>query len=220
MADDIYFELVDRSNSLQKYDFFLKNMQAKTTIEKEVENVIQRKSIARILDLGCGQAGALKELKQKFGEKVFVAGIDLVKTDGLDEFVQGDAVFVDFPQNIDLIFSFRAMHEFRPLEKVFEKICGSLCTGGKAFLSVRCQQFTSQGLFFHGNMTGQDLDFLKKIINAKEYKGTKITGIEIGETKNIIFVDPKTSRKTPAKLEVINGMNFFIKKMVKLTGEQ
>ncbi len=213
MADDrLFFELVDRANSLGKYDFFLKNMHAETSLEKEVENFLKKKKVVRVLDLGCGEAGALKDLKKMFGKKVFVAGIDLIKTEGLDSFVEGDTLEADFPKDIDIAVSFRAMHEFHPIEKVFEKLCQSLSAGGKAFLSVRCQQFLGDRLLFHGSLTSADMDFLKSLAKKNEFLGVKVKAVEVKEKKNVVFFDPKTARKPPAQLEIIHGINFFLEK--------
>ena len=209
--DKEFFELTDRSNSIQKYNFFLKNMQAETTLEKEVEDFLKKKKVVRILDLGCGKAQALKELKEKFGSKVFIAGIDLVKTDGLDEFFEASALEASFPKNIDLVVSFRAMHFFSPLDVVFEKISGCLAKGGKAFLSVRCQQFVGSSLLFHGNLNAKDLDFLKKISKEKSCFGVKCLVIEVKEKKTIVLINPTSGRKIPAQIELVHGANVFLK---------
>jgi SAM-dependent methyltransferase len=187
-------------------------MHAETTLEKEVEKVFARKKNCRVLDLGCGEGGALKELKQKFGVRVFVCGIDLLEAQGLDWFVRGRAQGADFPDNVDLVVSFRAMHEFSPLESVLEKVCKGLAGGAKGFLSVRCQQLVGNQLLFHGNLNSRDLDFLKKIINAGEFKGVKVRGVEATETKKVTLVEPATAGKVSAQLRIINGINLFLGK--------
>lgn len=207
-----FYEITDRANSIAKYDFFLKNMRAETTLEKEVKKVLARKKNCRLLDLGCGQAEALKELKEKFGDKATIIGIDLLPVSGLDEFVEGKVPQCVFPQKIDLAFSFRAMHEFSPIEKFFEKLSTCLASGGKAFLSVRCQQLVGSQLLFHGNLKATDLDFMKKIISAKRFKSLMVNGVQIGEKKHVVLLNPVTGSKQAAELEIIHGINFFVEK--------
>lgn len=210
--DDKYFGLFDRSNSIEKYDFFLKNMGAKTTLEKEVEKALKRKQTARVLDIGCGEAGALLGLKQKFGPGVHTTGIDLLDAENLDEFIKGNASEVNFPKDIDLAVSFRAMHLFHPLKKVFESACKSLAPQGKAFFSVRCQQIVGGQLLFHGNLSSTDLSFLKQIAKDGKFSGAAIKAVEVKEPKEVIIMNPQTGEKKKAILEILHGMNFFIEK--------
>ena len=163
--DTLKYELTDHANSLAKYDFFLKNMGVEQSLLELAKNAVHASGHAKIFDIGCGEAGALKELKKKFGEKITVSGIDALPVSGLDEFVSGDAAEKDFPKNCDIIVSFRALHEIAHLELVFKKISDSLTTDGQAFLSIRCQQFVGGKIFFHGNLAQKDMDFLEKIEN-------------------------------------------------------
>lgn len=210
--DENYFGLFDRSNSIEKYDFFLKNMGAKTTLEKEVENILKRKKTARLLDIGCGEGGAFFELKKKFGEKIHTIGIDLLDAENLDEFIKGNTPEVSFPIDIDLIVSFRAMHLFHPIQKVFEEACKSLAPHGKAFFSVRCQQIVAGQLMFHGNLDSVDLSFLKEIAKKQTFNSAKLKAVEVKEPKEVILVNPQTGEKKKAILEILHGMNFFIQK--------
>lgn len=212
--NELFFEVTDRANSLQKYNFFLKNMQAKTTLKKEVELVLERKPICRVLDIGCGEAQALKELKQIFGENVFAIGIDLIDTEkeGLDQFIRANAVETVFPANLDLVVSFRSIHFFHPIQKVFKSVFQSLAQSGKAFLSVRCQQMVLDQLLFHGNLTAQDLNYMKKLAREKTLGRAKVMAVEVKEKKSVLVVDPSTGDKKPAELEIIHGINFFIEK--------
>lgn len=173
------YELTDRANSLQKYNFFLKNMGAQETLEEMVQQIIDEKKKAKIFDIGCGEAGALKELKQLFGKKVTVCGADAIKTTGLDEFVFGNAAKKSFPAKCELVISFRALHEIANLKTVFEKISKSLSTGGLVILSIRLQQQVGERIFFHGNLTQADMDFLGEIEKIEEFKGLKVLVIKI-----------------------------------------
>lgn len=206
------YELTDRANSIAKYDFFLKNIGAGTTVEKEVENTLKRKAQVRVLDLGCGEAQALKALKEKYGKKVFVAGVDQLPVEGLDEFSQGAAQDEPYPSDLDLVFSFRSMHEFSPLKKVVEKIGQSLAKGGKAFLSIRCQQLVGGQLFFHGNLNKEDLSFLKKIGEEGVFEGLKVEAKEAAEKKQVLILDPAKGSKIPAELKIVLGIGLFLKK--------
>ncbi|MDO8634430.1 MAG: methyltransferase domain-containing protein [archaeon] len=210
--DGKYFEFFDRSNSIEKYDFFLKNMGAETTLEKEVEKALQRKQTARILDIGCGEAQALSELKKKFGKQVHTIGIDLLDSGNPDEFIKGNAAEVNFPKDVDLAVSFRAMHLLHPLKKVFEASCKSLAPHGKAFFSVRCQQIAGGQLLFHGNLDSVDMSFLKQIAKEGKFCKAKIRAVEVKEPKEVMIIDPITGLKSRAILEILQGMNFFIEK--------
>ena len=55
--DTLKYEITDRVNSLQKYNFFLKNMQAGTTLQELVKEVLEEKSSAKVFDLGCATVG-------------------------------------------------------------------------------------------------------------------------------------------------------------------
>ncbi len=197
--DTLKFELADRSNSLQKYNFFLKNMGLEQTLQELVQEIIQEKGSAKIFDIGCGEAGVLKELKTLFGKQITVSGIDAIPVTGLDEFVQGDAAKAVFPKNCDLIVSFRALHEIGHLEKVFGKISESLSFGGRAFLSIRCQQEMGGKIFFHGNLTQNDLDFLEKVEKKEEFQ----------KMKALVF---KVMEKGQKK-EFAAGINVFLAKI-------
>ena len=141
--------------------------------------------------------GALTELKKGFGEKVTVCGVDVLQSAGLDEFVQGDANKVSFPQNCDLVISFRTLHEIANLEKIFEKLSFCMVKGAKGFLSIRCQQQIGKKTVFHGNLRQKDFDFLRKIIREKKFKNFKVLGIEIEQTP-------------PAGKKIIAGVNVFL----------
>lgn len=198
--DTSKFELTDRANSLQKYGFFLKNMGLEQNLQELVQDIIQEKGHAKILDIGCGEAGALKELKTLFGKQITIIGIDALPVTDLDEFVQGDAVKAVFPKNCDLILSFRALHEIAHIETVFGKISESLAAGGRAFLSIRCQQEVGGKIFFHGNLLKKDLVFLERVEKKEEFQKMEALVLKIMENGW-------------QKKEFIAGINVFLAKI-------
>ncbi len=195
--DTLKYEIADRASSLQKYDFFLQNMQGQTSIEALVKDFLKTKPSVKVFDIGCGDGGALRELKELFEKKVITCGIDLLQASGLDEFAQGDAVKKSFPKNCDVIVSFRALHEIANLQKVFSKISDCMSSGGLGFVSIRCQQEVGSKIVFHGNMKKTDLDFLKKIEKTGKFKKMRTL---------VIFV----LQKTRAGKEIIAGTNVFL----------
>jgi len=177
IAKKYFLGIVDMRQSLSDYDRFLGQIEKGATAKALVEGVLRKKPCARVLDLGCGSGQALRELKEKFSARVFACGIDLVEP--VDEnlpdlFLRGDALETVFPENIDLLFSFRALHEIGETERVFKKICACLASGGKAFLSARLW-FTVHGEHkWHGNMQEKDFRFLEKISVEKRFGGCAI----------------------------------------------
>lgn len=169
--------IVDLSQSLEQYDFFLEKFPKQPKIKSLVSNALNKNGVAKILDLGCGSAQALNELKQLLGKKVFTTGIDLIKPKfSTDLFFEGDAFELQFPSNADLLFSFRAMHEIGELEKVFEKICNCLSFSGKAFLSIRLFNESNCEKKWHGLMGEKEFNFLKKILAAKKFGKCLVEG--------------------------------------------
>ena len=197
--DTLKYEITDRRNSLQKYNFFLKNMSAKTTMQELVTEILKEKKVVKVFDLGCGEGSALKELKKEFGKKIVVFGMDLLETNGLDEFVKGDANKVTFPKNCDLVFSFRVLHEIANLEKNFEKLSNCMTKKAKAFLSIRVQQQISNKIVFHENLEKKDLEFLQKIEKTKHFKNLEVLVIEI-------------EQKSLSGKKIITGINVFLRK--------
>lgn len=170
--------IVDMQQSLAEYDRILDQIAKGSTIKALAEEVLQKKKCARILDLGCGSGKAMAELKKLFGERVFCVGVDLVEPESnqFDLFLQGDAVEMDLPENIDILFSFRALHEVGETERVFQKICACLADGGRAFLSVRLWFAVGEEHRWHANMDEQGFRFLEKISKEKRFWGCKVAG--------------------------------------------
>ena len=134
----------DRSNTLELYNTFLSNVGEKKTLQQLIDSIIKRKGKAVVLDLGCGNAGALNDLKKLYGARVSVKGIDLEKPEfNIDEFVQGNFLEAKLPQKNDLVFSFRALHESGEIEKMVSRTEQSLAPLGKALLVIaRCGKET------------------------------------------------------------------------------
>jgi SAM-dependent methyltransferase len=155
----------ERENTLALYDSYLSRIEPSFTLVKLVEAALRRRTPARILDIGCGDAGALGELRTRFGRSIRALGIDLVPPpDGrLDEFVSGDAAGAGLPAECDLILSFRALHEIgRPLEMI-EQVLQSLTTGGRAILSIRTMDTNRRPLCYAGIIDGEDLKGLEAL---------------------------------------------------------
>jgi len=168
----------DRSNTLELYNTFLSNVGEKKTLQQLIDSIIKRKGKAVVLDLGCGNAGALNDLKKLYGARVSVKGIDLEKPEfNIDEFVQGNFLEAKLPQKNDLVFSFRALHESGEIEKMVSRTEQSLAPLGKALLVIRIAD--DKGIF-EGQITEQDMEFLVKISRKKSIGNSKASGKAAG----------------------------------------
>lgn len=172
-------EVGDKSNTLKDYDRFLVNLGEQFSLEEFVSHQMLHANPVRILDIGCGNAGALKALRKKFGRKIFTIGIDLIDFDiathKIDEKIVGDARDFDFPKKIDLAVSFRALHEIGEMKSVLPRIAKSLSPSGIALLSIRVHDVTTKKVFFSGSMQKLDEDFLFEIGKQDFWKDCKVT---------------------------------------------
>ena len=203
----------DRENSLESYNIYLKNSGFNKTLEELVESIAKRKVTPVVLDIGCGNAGALNELKKLFGGKVIVKGIDLMPAEKkIDEFIQGSIIEEPLPRENDLVVSFRVLHEVGNIEKALSKIAECLAPLGKAVLSIRCQGFEGNKVKFLGRMTNQDLEFLQKITKKKRFNGVKVKGKEARISMTGLFFDQKTKNSAPGKLGFVSGFGVLLEK--------
>ena len=155
----------DTGNSLEMYNKFLSNVGEKKTLQQLVESIIKRKGKAVVLDVGCGNAGALAELKKIYNSKIEVRGIDLEGLDAdekskVDVFVGGDFLEKKLPQKNDLVFSFRSLHEVGEIEKIVSKIEQSLAPLGKAVLLIRVRDENGA---LEGEVQEDDEEFIVKL---------------------------------------------------------
>ncbi|MFH0714872.1 MAG: class I SAM-dependent methyltransferase [Candidatus Diapherotrites archaeon] len=168
----------DRVHSLQKYDLFLHNVLPELAMEKLVKARLKTDPLVCIMDIGCGEGNALKELKQKFKDSVHVTGVDLVrpeKLEGLDEFIRGDALNERLPEKQDIIVSFRALHEIGHVEEMGKKIARCLGEGGVAVLSIRLQECCHGSLICIGDLTKDEVNFVVQLAHQHEWEHCKVT---------------------------------------------
>jgi ubiquinone/menaquinone biosynthesis C-methylase UbiE len=184
--------LVDISNSLEKYDSFLSNLGEEKTLEEMIGKLLQFKRKMRILDIGCGNAGALKELKKKFGKRIETIGMDLVPfpTLNADHGIIGNALEKKLPNNCDLVFSFRTLHEIGSSEVMVKEICRILAPEGTALLAFRLRTFSNGVLEWIGEMEEADEYFLFRIAEDGKLGNCTVFG-------RIVFENLSDSTKTP-----------------------
>ena len=170
--------VVEVENSLAQYNSFYRNMGFSGGIEELIEKRLKEKVFIRVMDLGCGNAGFLHDLKRRFGESVHTIGVDLLAPEKApDETVLGDALEVPFPKELDFVFSFRALHEIGGPEKIVEKVFQSLAKGGKAFLSFRTMDLYAGGEGI-AEIGGKEVKALQKMVRSGKLKGFKVKGFE------------------------------------------
>ncbi|VVB99723.1 Methyltransferase domain protein [uncultured archaeon] len=193
--------VVDAQNSLQSYNSYFRNMGFSGTIEELVKERLAKKSPVLILDIGCGNAGFLHGLKEIFGPKIRTIGIDLIEPpmeNQPDEMFMGDAAETKFPEKIDFVFSFRALHEIGEPEKIVEKAYNCLAPGGKAFLSFRTMDLSTgqKGL---EEIREKEIKSLLKMVRSRRLKGFRVEGFEVS-------VKDENGKKLTA------GVNVFLEK--------
>jgi predicted TPR repeat methyltransferase len=175
----------ESDNSVAAYDGYLRLMRTDVSLATLTAEAWARRSVMRIMDLGCGDAGMLKELLRKYPGTLEAHGVDLVAPKvgkrGLTVH-EGDALAVDLPRDCDLILSFRSMHEMGAVDSLIPKVAEALTVGGKAFLSIRIAEATPVGLEFQGRITHGDLDWLRAASNSGMINDARITTVEVGGT--------------------------------------
>lgn len=209
--DLLKYELLDRQAEFADYEFFFRNMNFGLGLEEAIKKHIEKKAKIRVFDLGCGAGNALAGLKRVFGSKVYSIGLDVLPAtaDGIDEFIQGNALEEKFPNSCDIIVSFRAMHEFGSMEKIIEKVCNSLTPSGKAFLSIRCQEYYNGKVRNLGKIKQKDIEFLHSGIKKGSLFGLKA----VGNTVPIILRQGLLNSKGKSgPKSYVAGINLLIEK--------
>ncbi len=190
--------VVDAGNSLAQYDSFFRNMGFKEPIEDLIRKRLSEKgSPVKVMDIGCGNAGFLRDLKKMFGECVETIGVDLVEPadgGGVDEMVVGDALEMPFQDDVDFVFSFRSLHEIGEPEKIVEKVYNCLSPGGKAFLSFRTMGMYTMGVHTQlpekrsgngGDGAGlselgeKEVKALQRMVRSRKLVGFRVSGFEV-----------------------------------------
>ena len=192
--------VVETENSLEQYNSFFKNMGFKETIDELIEKRLKdEKVFVRIMDIGCGDGGFLADLKKKFDEEIHTIGLDLMAAEKKpDTMIIGDAAEIDFPKELDFVFSFRSLHEIGEPEKIVEKIYESLAKGGKAFLSFRTLDLYIGGAGL-AELGSKEIKALHKMVRSRKLKGFSVNGFEV-------TVNDDKGKKTTA------GVNVFLEK--------
>ncbi|MBI5553122.1 MAG: class I SAM-dependent methyltransferase [Candidatus Diapherotrites archaeon] len=200
-ADQYALGVKDARNSLEQYNSFLHNAGIASSVEDLVRGALTRKPLVRVMDVGCGNGGFLRDLKTVFGKQVQTVGVDLVNPEfEPDEMRVGDALALEFSSDYDLIFSFRSLHEIGEPELITLKIYFALGKGGKAFLSFRTADFLS-GSVGLAEITEHEISFLQRLAREKKLAGFSVN------VKEVFFPQqPDSGKKTMA------GVNVFLEK--------
>ncbi len=175
--------LVSRDNDLKNYNYFLSTLGETHTLEEIIDTYAAKQKLVRVLDLGCGNAQALHELKEKMGKKVRTIGMDLLplETKKLDEFVEGDAIVKELPKDCDVIISFRALHDMGHIAEVLSKVAYALRTKGKAYLWIRLKEDNDPAKFT-GEMSFKDQVFLNDLCGKSLFQTCKVHAKKVPDT--------------------------------------
>ncbi|HLC79279.1 MAG TPA: class I SAM-dependent methyltransferase [archaeon] len=191
--------VVDIENSLALYNSFYKNMGFSGTIQDLIEKKLEEKVFVSVMDIGCGNGGFLSELKKEFDEQVHTIGVDLLAPEKQpDKVIIGDALEVEYPKEVDFIFSFRSLHEVGESAKMVKKIYNSLANGGKAFLSFRTMDMYV-GSIGIAEIGQKDISELEKMVRARKFENFMVGGFEVS------VKDEKGKKHTA-------GINLFLEK--------
>ncbi len=170
--------VIIRSHTLREYNAFLWNLGEKKSLTKLASEYVKRKGSCRILDVGCGNAEALREVKQHVGSVVHTMGIDLLPLNDshmLDEFIQGDVHGVPFPSDCDIIVSFRALHEMDHFATLFPTIANALAPGGRAYLWIRMREENEGSVSFVGEMNAREEKYVQGLLSLpSDFHGCRI----------------------------------------------
>ncbi len=191
--------LVEVENSIESYNSFFRNMGFPERIEELVRKKLEEKVFVRVMDIGCGNGGFLAGLKKLFDEGIHTIGVDLLAAENPpDEMIVGDAVEVPFPKEVDLVFSFRALHEIGFPEKIVEKVHNCLGRGGKAFLSFRTADLQAEGVGI-AEIGEKEIKELQGMVRNRKLRGFKVNGFEV----SVNSADGK---------KIVAGVNVFLEK--------
>ncbi len=191
--------VVETENSLELYNSYFRNMGFKEGIEALVRKRLDDKVFVRVLDIGCGNAGFLADLKKEFDEGVHTIGADLLMPEHQpDQVILGDALEAEFPKELDFVFSFRSLHEVGEPEKIVQKVYASLAKGGKAFLSFRTMDLLMGGRGI-AEITSKEARALEKMVRARKLGSFSVGGFEV------------TAKDTEGKKRTA-GVNIFLEK--------
>lgn len=154
--------------TLARYDSFLSTVRPGWSLQKLVQSLLQHKNVVRVLDVGCGSGRALHELKTFFGSALVTLGIDAVAWPAraaLDSFTEGDVHQIILPSNIDLLVSFRSVHEMASLPTLIPRLVQCLSVGGLAILSIRLHTLSPAGVISEGALTPADDNCLQLLVD-------------------------------------------------------
>ena len=127
-------------------------------LEKIIEKLLERKKVLNVFESGCGYGKVMVQLKKKFGKKINIMGMNLIKEHGdkkklisfaLEEGLIGPSekiklkdikiIFGDAGEripfkkgSIDLVYSQSSVYLYRDKMRFLEEVARVLAPGGKA----------------------------------------------------------------------------------------
>lgn len=202
----------ERENDVAAYDHYLGAMQPGLSWRGAVDTILAAQPRARLFDIGCGDAGALRTLAAEYGDRVDAHGCDLVTPEDTApvHLLRGDALRAPFPPSCDLIVSFRALHEIGHLDTLVPKVARALARGGLAFLSVRIAEFVAGRIEPQGSITPRDVQWIRTTAAMGLVAGSRLRVVEVTGVATASL--PLAPGDAPAEQEFayVRGMNLFL----------
>ncbi len=204
--------LKERENDCATYDHYLGVMQPGLSLRGTVDAVLEAQPRARLLDIGCGDAGALREVVAAYGDRVDAHGCDLVVSpDTAPVHVQGgDAARLAFPADCDLVVSFRALHEIGQLETLVPKVARALARGGVAYLSVRIAEFAEGRVEPQGSITPRDVQWIRTTAAMGLVAGARLRAVEVTGVATVSLPLEPGAAPTEQEFGYLRGVNLFL----------
>lgn len=202
----------ERENDCAAYDLYLDLMQPGTTLRGLLDETLAAQPLARLLDIGCGDAGMLRELCTVYGERLEAHGADLVPPADAAPVhaIGGDVLRAALPANCDLIVSFRALHEIGALDTMIPKLARLLAKGGRAFLSIRIAEFVDGRVEPQGSIVPRDVQWLKTTATAGMVAGVRLRVASVNAQAEVTLPLEPGAAPTTQEFAYLRGVNVFL----------
>ncbi len=138
--------MIDKKLIKSRFSTNFKTYNDNAIVQKKVIEqlitLVPLKKYGNILEIGCGTGLLSEKLDRLKAQKLFLNDLcseptTIIKPKNIEyEFIIGDAEYINFPKNLDLIISANSIQWFENIDKFFEKSAQALNPGGKLIFST------------------------------------------------------------------------------------